>query len=103
MSVNEKIRTIDNKIQQNKAQYVLDRQIVRIPTLSENVTKYKSLTDKDVLLEKDLLDKAATMKRFEYLLLGKELRSKTDIAKKRYQKLEDSYGLINNHKRKNNT
>ena len=91
MSVNEKIKTIDNKIQQNKAQNDLDRQIARIPTLSENVTKYKFLTDKDVLPEKDLLDKAATMKRSEYLLLGKELRSQTDIAKKQYQKLEDSY------------
>ena len=91
MSVNEKIKTIDNKIQQDKAQYDLDRQISRIPTLSENVTEYKFLTDKDVLPEKDLLDKAATMKRSEYLLFGKELRSQTDIAKKQYQKLEDSY------------
>ena len=36
------------------------------------------LTGKDVLPEKDLLEKATTMKRFEYSLLGKELKAQTD-------------------------
>ena len=36
-----------------------------------NVSGYEFLTGKDVLPEKDLLEKAATMKRFEYLSLGK--------------------------------
>ena len=49
------------------------------------------LTGKDVLLEKDLLEKAATVKRFEYSPLGKELKAKTDIAKKQYQKSDDTY------------
>ena len=31
------------------------------------------------------------MKRFEYLSLGKELKAKTDIAKKQYLKLDDTY------------
>ena len=50
---------------------------------------------KDVLPEKNLLDKAATMKRFEYLPLGKELKAKTDIAKKKkkHKKLDDTYEL----------
>ena len=30
---------------------------------------------KDILSEKDVLEKAATMKRFEYSLLGKELKA----------------------------
>ena len=34
---------------------------------------------KDILPEKDFLEKAATMERFEYLLLGKELKAQTDI------------------------
>ena len=38
-----------------------------------------------------MLEKAAAMKRFEYLHLGKELKAQTDIAKKQYQKLDDPY------------
>ena len=49
------------------------------------------MTRKDILLEQDLLGKAATMKRFEYSLLDKELKEQTDIAKKQCQKLEVTY------------
>ena len=91
MSISEKIKTIDNKIEQNKAQYNLDRQPARISALSsENVSKYEFSTSKDVLPEKDLLEKAAALKRFEYSPLGKELKAQTDIAKKQYQKLDDT-------------
>ena len=41
--------------------------------------------------EKDLLEKAAALKRFEYSPLGKELKAQTDIAKKQYQKLDDNF------------
>ena len=83
MAVSEKIKTINNKIEQNKAQYDLDRQTAKIsPLLSGKVSKYEFLTGKDVLLSKDLLEKADTMKRFEYSPLGKELKAQTDIAKK---------------------
>ena len=34
MSITEKIKTINNKIEQNKAQYNLDRQTANISTLS---------------------------------------------------------------------
>ena len=92
MSISEKIKTINNKIKPNKAQYDLDRQTAKISALSSgNVSKYEFLTGKDVLPKKDLLEKAATMKRFEYSPLGKELKAQTDIAKKKYQKLEDTY------------
>ena len=67
MSIDEKIKTINSKIEQNKAQYNLDREAAKIPALSSgNVSKYEFLTGKDVLPEKDLPEKAATMKRFEY-------------------------------------
>ena len=33
------------------------------------------------------------MKRFEYSPLGKELRAQTDVAKKRYQKLDNTYEI----------
>ena len=58
---------------------------------SGNVSKYEFLTGKDVLPEKDLLEKAATMKRYEYFLLGKEVKAQTDIAKKQYQKLYNTF------------
>ena len=45
--------------------------------LSEDFSKYEFLTSKDVLTEKDLLEKAATIKRFEYYPLGSELRKLT--------------------------
>ena len=65
MSISEEIKTISSKIKQPKAQYNLDRQTNKISALSwENVSKYELLTGKHVLLEKDLLDKAATRNRF---------------------------------------
>ena len=81
--ISEEIKTINNKIKQNKARYNLDRQTAKISALlSGNVCKYEFLTGKNDLPEKDLLKKAATMKRFEYSSLGKELKAQADIAKK---------------------
>ena len=44
---------------------------------------------------KDLLEKAAALKRFEYSPLGKLLKAQTDIAKKEKenQKLHDTFGF----------
>ena len=75
MSISEEIKTIYNKIEQNKAQYDLERQTAKITALSTgNVSKCEFLTDKDVLAEKDLVEKAAAIKRFEYSPLGIELK-----------------------------
>ena len=41
--------------------------------------------------KESLLEKVPTMKRFEYMLLRKELKAQTGIAKKQYQKLDDTY------------
>ena len=49
------------------------------------------MTSNYVLPEKDLLERAVTIKRFEYLPLGKELKAQTDIAEKQYQNLDDTY------------
>ena len=38
-----------------------------------------------------MLEKAATMERFENSLLGKDLKAQTDIVKKQHQKLDDTY------------
>ena len=63
--MSEKIKTVDKKVKQNKDQLNLDVQTVG------NVSKHEFLTEKDVLQGNDLLDKADTMKRFEYLPLSK--------------------------------
>ena len=92
MSINEKIKAINTKIEQNKAQYDLDRQTSKIFALSSgNVSKYELLTGKDVLPEKELLEKAATIKRFEYSSLDKELKTQTDNAKRQYQKFDKHF------------
>ena len=68
MSISEKIKRINNKIEQNKAQYNLNRQTAKIlALLSENIGKYEFLTSKDTI---------TTMKRFEYSSLGTETVSK---------------------------
>ena len=73
MSISEKTKAINNKIEQNKAQYELGRQTAKISALSSgNVSKYELLTGKDVSEGKYLPEKVGTMKRFEYFPLGKE-------------------------------
>ena len=53
MSIGEKFKKIDNKIDQNKAGYHLDRPTSKISVLSsENVSKYEFLPVKDDLAEK---------------------------------------------------
>ena len=75
MTVNEKIKTIDANIGQNIAQYDLERQTAEISALSlRNAGESEFLTDKGVLLDKRLLEKAATTKRFEYLALDSEYK-----------------------------
>ena len=57
------------KIEKNKAQYNLDRQAAKILALSSgNVGKCEFLTGEEVLPEIGLLEKAATIKKFKYLL-----------------------------------
>ena len=92
MSISEIIKAINNKIEQNKAQYDLDRQTAKISDLSSgNVSKYEFLTRKDVLPKKDLLEKVATMKRFKCSTVGKKLQALTGITKKQYQQLGNTY------------
>ena len=49
------------------------------------------MTDKDVLQEKDLLEKAPALKRFEYSPLGKELKPQTSFTEKQYQGLNNLF------------
>ena len=54
------------------------------------------MTGKDVLPNKDLLEKAATKKRFEYSGLGKTLKRQNRVAEKKYQ----SFDKVFNHDKK---
>ena len=48
MSISKEIKTINNKIEQNKVQYNLDRETAKTSALlSGNVAKYEFLTGKD--------------------------------------------------------
>ena len=86
MTVRGKIKTINIKIRQNKAQY--DYETARISALTPgNIDKYEFLTGQEILPEKGVLKKAATIKKFECLTLGSELKKQADIAKKQYQGL----------------
>ena len=88
MTFSKKIETINNKIEQSKAQYNLDRQTAKTSALpSGNVDKYEFLTGKDLLPEKNLLEKVATIKILEFLQLGSESKKQTSIAEKHYKKL----------------
>ena len=49
------------------------------------------MTWKVVLPEKDLIKKSATIKRFHYFPLGKELKAQTEIAKNQCQKLDGTF------------
>ena len=58
MSISVKIKTINYKIEQNKTQYDLARKTDKISALSPgNVSKFEFLTGKDVLPEKELVEK----------------------------------------------
>ena len=52
---------------------------------SRNVCRYEILTSKDVLLEKDFLKKAATIKGIESSLLGSKLKKKKKTCIEKYQ------------------
>ena len=76
MGIAETDKAINNKIEQNKSQYDLNRHTAKNSALSSgSIGKYELWTDKDVLHEKKLLDKATIMKRFEYFPLGKKLKA----------------------------
>ena len=56
----EKIKTINNKFEQNKAQYDLDTKTAKISALSSgNVGRYEFQSGKDVSPENDVLEKVA--------------------------------------------
>ena len=49
------------------------------------------MTGKDVLPDKDLLDKAAALKRYKYSKLGTELKKQTSVAEKQYRDFDNVF------------
>ena len=75
MSNSEKIKAINNKIEENKVQCDLDRQTAKISALSSgNVSKYEFWTGKDVLPERDLLEKVTAIKRCEIFSIRQRIQ-----------------------------
>ena len=98
MTISEKFKTVDKKIKQNKAKYNLDRQTAKIFALASGSVKYEFLTGKEDLPEKHLLEKSATIKRFEYSPLEKELKAQTAIVKDQYKLFKDQMNVNNNNR-----
>ena len=55
MSINEKIKAINKKMEKNKARYDLARQTAEFSALTRKVGKYEFLTEIFFLPEQDLL------------------------------------------------
>ena len=67
MTVTDQIKILDRKIQQNEAQYDLDRKAAKISALStNNLDKYEYLTGKELGLKPSAVKQA----KFEYSPLG---------------------------------
>ena len=68
MTVTDQLKTIDNKIKANQAQYDLDRLAAKIsPYSSDDLKKYEYLTGQDLGYKPSVIDKG----KFEYSPLGK--------------------------------
>ena len=78
MRISEKIKAINNKVEQTKLNTIQ----------TDKLSKYEFLIGEVNLPEKDLLENTTTIKRFDYSLLGKELKAQTSAAEKQYQKLD---------------
>ena len=63
---------------------------------TRSLRKYGYLTGSYVLPEKGLLEKAATIKRFQYSPLSSGLKKNTAIEKEQYKYLKNQINVINN-------
>ena len=81
MFVNEKIKTFDYKIEQNQAQYDLDRQTLRFLLYLQEALVNINFRQTKKFYQKGRPEKAATIKKSENVSLGSELKKQTDISK----------------------
>ena len=79
MTINERIKIVDNKIRSNQAQYDLDSQDAKIPALSSGkLDKYEYLTGEDLGYKPDVVQKA----KFEYSPLSQVFNKGLDSNEK---------------------
>ena len=91
MSITGKIKTTNNKIEQSKAQYDLDRQTAKISALLlGSVFKYEFLTDKYILPEKRLVRKSCYYKKTWVFSVMQRIE-KANYCRKKYQKLDKTF------------
>ena len=92
MSVSKKIKTVSNKIEQNKAQYHLDRQTAKIYALSSgNVSKSEFLIGKDVLPEKKLARKSNYNEKIWILSVRHRIKSKNWHCKETVSRIRQCF------------
>ena len=90
MNVSEKIKAINNKIEQNKGQYNLDRHIWMISALlSGNVSKYWFLIGKDNSPEKYLVEKAAVVENVVTWCNQKKKKKKNSNSNKIFKLIKN--------------
>ena len=76
----DQLKILDNKIKANKAQYDLNRENAEISALSSGeLEKYEYLTDKDLEIKPDVIQKA----KFDHSLLGKVFNKGLDESDKK--------------------
>ena len=81
MSISDKIKAINNKIEQNKVQYDLDRQLLRFLLYHQEMLVN---FDRQIFFtKKDCLKSCLWAKNWK--------QKQTDIAKKQNQKLDNTY------------
>ena len=79
MRITDQIKILDRKIEQNEAQYDLDRKAAKISALSSNnFDKYEYLTGEDLGLKPITVEQG----KFEYSLLSKFLNKGLKEEKK---------------------
>ena len=70
------MKAITNKIEQNKAQYSLQRETAKISALSSGiVTKYEFLIGRDVLKEKKLARKSCCIETIQIFAFRQRIKS----------------------------
>ena len=84
MNGSEKIKTVNFKLKKSKVHFSLTN-CWDLALPSRNVGKYEFLIGEGVLPNKGLLEKAAIIKRFQYLPSESVWKNQIDIGEKQYQ------------------
>ena len=92
MTLTEQVKILDDKIEENKAQYDLDREAAKISALSSGeLEKYEYLTGEDLGYKPDVIQKA----KLEYSPLGKVFNKGLDKSDKKeglWKRLKNNEG-----------